>query len=142
MEGTMPTLTWLHLSDLHFRGGELHTWNEDVVLRGLLGDVRERLAEGLTPDLVLVTGDLAFGGAAEEYRLVAGFFDELLAVTALPKERLFPVPGNHDVDRARIGVTARLLGPSLAERDAINEALGDAATRRAFLARFDGYADF
>ena len=29
----MSTITWLHLSDLHFRAGERHTWDEDIVLR-------------------------------------------------------------------------------------------------------------
>ena len=31
----MPTLTWLHLSDLHFRTEDLNVWDEDIVLRAL-----------------------------------------------------------------------------------------------------------
>jgi hypothetical protein len=37
-----------------------------------------------------VTGDVAFSGKAEEYELARRFFDDLLGVTGLGKERLFP----------------------------------------------------
>jgi hypothetical protein len=44
----MSTITWLHLSDLHFRAGDRHTWDRDIVLRKLLDDVRERIkSDGL-----------------------------------------------------------------------------------------------
>ncbi len=70
------------------------------------------------------------------------FFDDLLKTTGLSKERLFIVPGNHDVNRAKIGVAARMMAPNLNSRDAVNQVLGDAAARRAFLERFEGYAAF
>jgi hypothetical protein len=41
----MSTITWLHLSDLHFRAGELHKWDQDIVLRALMNDVRERIVK-------------------------------------------------------------------------------------------------
>jgi 3',5'-cyclic AMP phosphodiesterase CpdA len=92
----MSTITWLHLSDLHFRGNELHTWDENVVLRAFLVDVRERIAsDGLRPDFIAVSGDIAFSGAPEEYTLAERFLDELLEVTDLSKTQLFIVPGNH-----------------------------------------------
>ena len=37
-----------------------------------------------------------FSGKPAEYALARAFLDDLLAVTGLGKERLFPVPGNHD----------------------------------------------
>ena len=138
----MPALTWLHLSDLHFRTEDLHAWDEDLVLRRLLDDVRQHVAEGLAPDLIFVTGDLAFSGAPAEYALARAFFDDLLAATGLPKERLFPVPGNHDVDRSKITVAARMMAPNLTTREAVSEVQGDATARREFLARFEGYAAF
>jgi len=58
----MSTITWLHLSDLHFRAEKQHTWDEDVVLRALLDDVRKQWGKGLAPDLILVSGDVAFSG--------------------------------------------------------------------------------
>lgn len=52
------------------------------------------------PDLVFLTGDLAFGGTQPEYdQLLANFLTPLRA--HLGKSCLFfSVPGNHDVDRA------------------------------------------
>ena len=44
----MAAITWLHLSDLHFRAEAGHAWDEDVVLRALLEDVRARVREGVT----------------------------------------------------------------------------------------------
>ncbi len=47
------------------------------------------------------TGDLAFSGKADDYALAAGFFDALTAASGVPKERIFCIPGNHDIDRDR-----------------------------------------
>jgi hypothetical protein len=52
-------------------------------------------------DFILVTGDLAFSGKAEEYHLVRGFLDDLSVASGVPKERIFCIPGNHDIDRDR-----------------------------------------
>jgi 3',5'-cyclic AMP phosphodiesterase CpdA len=138
----MPTLTWLHLSDLHFRADELHTWNEEIVLRALLDDVRKQVGEGLSPDLIVVTGDVAFSGQAQEYGLARAFFDDLLAVTGLGKDRLFLVPGNHDVDRGRISRGAQGIAASLADRGSANAVLANAGDRGLMLARFHGYRQF
>jgi hypothetical protein len=76
----MSTLTWLHLSDLHFRREQ--AYDEDIVLQALLRDVAERIVcDGLQPDFAVISGDLA-------------------------KDRLFPVSGNHDVDRGAISPLA------------------------------------
>ncbi len=138
----MPALTWLHLSDLHFRTEDLHAWDEDLVLRRLLDDVRQRVAEGLAPDLIFVTGDLAFSGAPAEYALARAFFDDLLAATDLPKDRLFLVPGNHDVDRKRSasGPGDRAQPDHAGGRQRGRWAMP--AARRGLLARFEGYAAF
>ena len=40
----MSTITWLHLSDLHFRAGDQHTWDTDIVLSGLLEDCESVLS--------------------------------------------------------------------------------------------------
>jgi hypothetical protein len=139
----MNTITWLHLSDFHFRAGEQHTWNENIVLDALLVDVRERIArDRLQPDFVVVSGDLAFSGKPEEYALAGAFLDQLLDATGLPKGRLFLVPGNHDVDRSGISLGAQAIANSLADRDAVNAILASPADRQLLFARFAGYGDF
>ncbi len=139
----MAAITWLHLSDLHFRAGEQHTWDQNIVLRKLLDDVRELIEpEGLRPSLIVVTGDIAFCSAPQEYVLAAAFFDELLRVTGLPKARLFVAPGNHDVDRGAITRGARALAATLKTAEAISDVLTTATDRRLIFARFDRYAQF
>ncbi len=54
------------------------------------------------PDFVIITGDLAYSGKPEEYKAVHNFCDELLKASKLAQDRLYFVPGNHDVDRSRI----------------------------------------
>ena len=45
-----------------------------------------------------MSGDVAYSGKEEEYVRAKRFFDKLLSTLKLPAERLFIVPGNHDVD--------------------------------------------
>jgi hypothetical protein len=50
-------------------------------------------------DLVCFTGDAADRGLAEEYAEVTDFLNGLLARLNLGKDRLFVIPGNHDIER-------------------------------------------
>ena len=91
------SVTWLHISDFHVRGGD--PYDRDVVLRALVESVGEYGKRGRAPDLIFATGDIAHAGKAEEYEIAGKFFDELLEAVKLPKSRLFIIPGNHDVNR-------------------------------------------
>jgi hydroxymethylpyrimidine pyrophosphatase-like HAD family hydrolase len=51
----MSTITWLHLSDLHFRAAAQHTWDENVVLKALLADIAAR--EGISAQQTIAIGD-------------------------------------------------------------------------------------
>lgn len=88
---------WLHLTDLH-RGqpGDSGRW--PTVQEALLADM-ERMAQQLgPPDLLLLTGDLAFAGAAEEYDAVDESLQRILEAVA-GDPFLVVVPGNHDMTR-------------------------------------------
>ena len=89
--------TWLHISDLHFKEGD--PYDRDKVLTALLRSLTAFARQGWRPDLIFVTGDIAYGGKAPEYQLASAFFDKLLQDTRLGRDKLFVVPGNHDVDR-------------------------------------------
>lgn len=139
----MSMITWLHVSDLHFKADELNSWNEDIVLRALLEDVAERIEkDNLRPDFIAVTGDLAFSGKPAEYDLARRFFDDLLETTGLGKDRLFPVPGNHDVDRSLVSPLVGGVVATLTNRESINKILADTNSRRAMLVPLGGYANF
>ena len=64
----------LHLSDIHFRAGK--TWDSDPVLRGLARFIEDEVAAGFAPDLVAITGDLAFSGRSEEYDLARRWLED------------------------------------------------------------------
>lgn len=76
-------------------------WSQDVVLRAMCDCIDDLRKQGLAVDFILATGDLAFSGKSEEYALVRDFFDALCEASGVPKERIFCVPGNHDIDRSR-----------------------------------------
>ena len=87
----------LHISDLHIK--EKEDFDRSLVLDSLIERIKLDINKGFRPEIVIVTGDIAFKGIAPEYRLARVFFDKLLSCLELPKERLFIVPGNHDVNR-------------------------------------------
>src|SRR3954454_11573056 len=96
-EGRWMALTWLHILDFHIKTGD--PYDRDVVLRALVRAVeRYRTEDSRQADLIFATGDIAHGGQAGEYEQASSFFDALLAAAGVTKERLFVIPGNHDVD--------------------------------------------
>ncbi|MBW8487233.1 pentapeptide repeat-containing protein, partial [Actinomadura parmotrematis] len=101
------SVTILHLSDLQF--GEKHRHGREGVTAGdrrlsslaarLLDDLKDvRRAEGIAPDLVVVSGDLAERARPAEYEQVGEFLTDLTAGLGLDAGRTVMVPGNHDVN--------------------------------------------
>jgi predicted phosphodiesterase len=136
-------VSWLHLSDFHFGGSDSKRYDADIVIESLLVDISERIEkDGLEPDFIAVTGDLALRGKSLEYKLVRAFFEKLLEITGLPRQRLFIVPGNHDVDRTLIEDSTLLVGKGLTDRQITNKILANRGDRRRFFARFKGYSKF
>lgn len=99
----MPhSITILHLSDMHERGPrEDEAWRRQRVLGDAwLASLDELRQEG-TVDLVCFTGDLANSGQADEYAVAGEWLTKSLSRLEVPRERLFLVPGNHDIDRSQ-----------------------------------------
>jgi len=116
----MGTLRWLHLSDLHCgQRGEKTRW--PTAREPFLADLRAQTSRLGPPDLILVSGDLAFSGQKREYERLKEVLDEI--TNAVGGQPLWVVvPGNHDLRWPEPGnATARGLR-SYAE---------DAALRRA-----------
>ena len=64
----MASLDWLHISDLHVRGGDRRSWSQDVVLKALVRDAPALMHEfGIVPRLVFVTGDITASGRHAEF---------------------------------------------------------------------------
>jgi UDP-2,3-diacylglucosamine pyrophosphatase LpxH len=109
-------LAWLHVSDFHL--SESNPYDRRVILRSLVSSVRQFREKGeQVPDLIFATGDIAKDGKTKDYDSATKFFDELLDAARLGKDRLFIVPGNHDVDR-RMG---KGLGRTFNTKDDVDE---------------------
>jgi predicted MPP superfamily phosphohydrolase len=135
------TITWLHLSDLHFC--ESCNYNETIVLKELLRDVADLISEKrLRPDFIIVSGDIASASRPEEYALARKFLEELSEITALPETRLFLVPGNHDVDRTVVGPLVNGATAVLTNRDAVNRFLVNDRECALVFSCFHNYQDF
>jgi len=71
----MTTLTWLHLSDLHVRGME--TSLDRLLFDKMLRDIQEQIQNNkLKPDAIFFTGDLAFSGKQDQFRLAATMLEQ------------------------------------------------------------------
>ncbi len=92
-------LSWLHVSDFHL--SDKGPYNQEVILALLVSSVKRfKEEEGRVPDLIFATGDIANQGKPKEYEFATEFFVALLKEAGLNRDRLFIVPGNHDVDRS------------------------------------------
>lgn len=135
----------LHLSDFHF--SERKAWDADPVMGQLAEHIGQEVAGGMVPDLVAITGDLAFSGRAVEYERAGRWLEYKLwpVLGGLAKDRLLLVPGNHDVNRSAIKRGALALhGDFLdgADQQAIAEVLQDPEERAPLLRRHTDYLAF
>ncbi|MFY0522819.1 metallophosphoesterase [Archangium gephyra] len=136
------TLTWLHLSDVHFKADE--HWEQSIVLNALKRDVLSALeSSGLLPDIVFVTGDIAHSGAREEYAQAHRFFEEVARITRTdPHTQWFLVPGNHDVSRSLVKSFAKQSALGLQHGSDVSDILRDADCRRLFTVRQRDFFQF
>ncbi|MBL8666322.1 MAG: SUMF1/EgtB/PvdO family nonheme iron enzyme [Rhodospirillales bacterium] len=134
----------LHLSDIHFR--KRTAWDADPLLRALTRFIGEEVERDGAPDLVAITGDLAFSGSDTEYDLARTWLDALWGpFVDLPRDRLLLVPGNHDVDRSKVGRVARLSQKDLLDgksQENIAAVLADNEECRVLLDRHTAYLKF
>jgi len=130
---------WLHLSDIH------ENKNGQYVRKSMYSHIIDEVKRlsSLPPDMVFLTGDLAFSGTSAEYETLEKSFIAPLKDALPPGCLLFTVPGNHDVDRKRV-TPPRLWYPNESERRAFHTIGAEGATKRSdtLMPRFSAYAAF
>lgn len=93
----------LHLSDIHFKSPDCLNPELDPnrpIRTYMLRDIEDNISKlGGSADAILISGDIAFKGVEEEYSTAATWIVDLCSAANCPQERVFVVPGNHDVDR-------------------------------------------
>ena len=120
----MKPLSILHLSDLHWSPSR-HT-DLKIVVDALLADVELlKKNEGLEPDIIVFSGDLAQGG--DDISWLQGGYENLIQrlidQTGVSSENVFIAPGNHDISREdvrRIPTIQDGLKTKLIDTDSIN----------------------
>ena len=130
-------ITFIHLSDLHMSSN--NKFDRGVVIDALWRDIKKYRDGGLSPDFIAFSGDIANAGLTEEYDLAAAeFFDPLLDLTEVSKDRLFIVPGNHDCNWS---VTNRLKNPlpSITSENDITQLIEKADARSTYLLPLANY---
>ncbi|WP_258090109.1 metallophosphoesterase [Serratia liquefaciens] len=92
----------LHLSDIHFRRSEVSTAQDpNVHLRNeLVRDVENQCAMLGPPDVIIISGDIAFAGDPDEFNFATQWLATLCDVCGCSMASVFVVPGNHDVVRS------------------------------------------
>jgi hypothetical protein len=135
-------VAWLHLSDWHQRGPD---FDRSVVRDALIDDLRHRtqLSQALDHiDFIIFSGDLSFSGAKDEFDAAAReFLMPVMETTQVPKDRVFFVPGNHDLDRNALKLLPPLL-QTLSDRATVNLWLTTAAHRQQLMQPMHEYAEF
>jgi predicted MPP superfamily phosphohydrolase len=143
----------LHLSDIHFRSPDCVNPDLDPdrpFRTRMLQDARQR-TETLGPvDAILVSGDIAFKGDPTEYAAAYAWLQKIAVACGCPFERVFVIPGNHDVDRRVITTVPAVRNAQQAiiradvnkrERE-LREQFRNEDTGRALLAPLAAYNDF
>ncbi len=164
----METLfTWLHLSDLHARAADARApspGNAGASIRPapaglrlgegspptherLLAALRQDLEERANPrpDVLVVTGDVAWAGEREDYAAARRWLVDTASALGLDADRVFLVPGNHDVERDASkrseGLELRLLSDLRENRRRFDLALEKPAARALLTARLAAFAE-
>lgn len=97
----MSEITFIHLSDIHFRKTSGSSTDIDEDLRNaILTDIQYNTKKRLQNIKgVLVGGDIAFAGKREEYDIAKKFLGSLTSCLEIDEKNIYCVPGNHDVDQ-------------------------------------------
>jgi predicted MPP superfamily phosphohydrolase len=92
------------LSDIHFRKNANTPYDAFADIRNELERDAGEMAKALGPVYgIVVGGDIAFSGKPEEYDLANRWLAKLAAQLRVdPGDRIWVVPGNHDIDRKSV----------------------------------------
>ncbi|RWD31820.1 MAG: hypothetical protein EOS34_22935 [Mesorhizobium sp.] len=99
----MSKFTILHLSDLHWASSKANDMR--IIVDGLVSDLEESKAKrNKSANMIAFSGDLVQAG--EDPALFQDakteFIDKVLKATGLNSDRMFFVPGNHDIQRKAV----------------------------------------
>jgi len=100
----------LHISDIHFKheGAGIELASQAHIGNKLIQDARRWANENGSPDFIFVTGDIAWKGGGQdndEYNGALEWLNRLIHDVRTNQDKVFLVPGNHDIDRGWVDNT-------------------------------------
>lgn len=135
----MSTLSWLHLSDLHFDSRS--DFDRHVMQDAVCEDLKTLLEKySISVQFVFVTGDVANTASEDDYRIAMKFFNKVSEIAKLNKTDIYIVPGNHDVNRLMVSRYCDDQRNGLVSRNDIRRTVEDNINE--YLKRFDNYSKF
>lgn len=143
----------LHISDIHFKSPQCldQALDPDLAVRTrMMRDLAQQVGALGEVGAILIGGDVAYKAAPEEYATAWNWIQQLAAISGCPKERIFVVPGNHDVDRSYIrrSVSTQAAQNFIASAQPnqrewrLQQQLSDDASGQSLLASHSAYNDF
>jgi 3',5'-cyclic AMP phosphodiesterase CpdA len=139
----------LHLSDIHFRKMEVTTAQDpNFHLRNeLVRDVVAQCKVLGPPDVIILSGDVAFAGAPEEFAFATDWLRRLCQECGGSLQSVFVCPGNHDVvreqaDRYLVRLVHNAIKAAPNPTAEISRQLRDPDARRLLYESLDNYNTF
>lgn len=133
----MSKINWIHLSDWHQKDEE---FDRKIVRDALVEDIKNRKDIDVrleVIDFIIFSGDLIFSGTATQYETAIEFFlKPIIEVANISPDRLFIVPGNHDMNIEKLGLLPRDIPNIFRAREEIVRYLGDNDYREGLLKPF------
>jgi predicted MPP superfamily phosphohydrolase len=133
-------LRYLHLSDLQLSGSPKK--EENIITRSMLDTIKDLVDQESLLDFIIITGDVVSRGKEEEYPAAESFCKRLLKIADLPPQRLFIVPGNHDLNRQEISNIDIMRMYSFENQDEITNILTDSFYLPKLLRKFSTFNAF
>lgn len=117
-------MLFLHISDIHFKNAEVGEPDDPnrSLRNDMIVDVNTMRAEiGRPADGILLSGDIAYAGKAEEYDFAYTWLEgQVCPAAGCPIENVFVIPGNHDVDRTAEAGPAQVMARDNLRKTAAN----------------------
>ncbi|NIO83820.1 MAG: hypothetical protein GTN53_25145, partial [Candidatus Aminicenantes bacterium] len=137
----LKSLHILHISDIHYS-----TENDPSITRifhEFLKDIKQWREKNHNKPIhaICLTGDIAFSGQKEQYVSIHKRINEILIVTGCPQDRLFLIPGNHDVHEYNnfSEECQQIMDEAVKDETTIDRILSDFKKYRHFYEKFTHY---
>ena len=143
LSGKIMSLTFLHISDLHYKE---ETYDTKILFDEFLNDIdawRKKYNNDQAIDFIFITGDIAYTGIKSEYEIAQEKIKYILETTGCSKNNVFVVPGNHDLDRNKISMDENTLREKVkVEKNGLEQLFKNYTNYKLLLNKFQDYNDF